>query len=412
MAAHLGDFEYAVLLAVLQLKEDAYAVPLRSLIEERTERNIARGALYTALERLEGKGCLRSVMKDPSDERGGRATADLRRHAEGSRSPPRDARGAPAPLHRARNDPGTTVTPSPPRLAARLLAFAFADPEWRDSVLGDLQRRILIGVRATRPVARPLVVPASGTGPHAAQARRSSAREIPHATAPSRTRARSRGAYSASSGTTSGRPGAACDIIRRSRRRSCLVLAAALAANATIFAMADAMVLRPFRYPGVAARHRPLVDRTRAVLLALVCHVRRLRRLARAGRRRGRSHRGRQVVGSVVHARWPAAAGERVSRHAVDVRDPRRAARSAVGRSPTADERSDANQSPFSATPSGRGSSARAADVIGRTIWLDTRPYRDCRGDARDVHRAIRRRRVGAARVHAGRSRPIARTAG
>ena len=114
-------------------------MPLRSLIEERTERTIARGALYTALERLEGKGCLRSVMKDPSDERGGRATADLRRHAQGSRGPPRDARGAPAPLHRARNDPGTTVTPSPPRLAARLLAFAFADPEWRDSVLGDLQ---------------------------------------------------------------------------------------------------------------------------------------------------------------------------------------------------------------------------------------------------------------------------------
>ena len=73
MAAHLGDFEYAVLLAVLQLKEDAYAVPVRSLIEDRTGRTIARGALYTALERLEGKGCLRSVMKDPSDERGGRA---------------------------------------------------------------------------------------------------------------------------------------------------------------------------------------------------------------------------------------------------------------------------------------------------------------------------------------------------
>lgn len=73
MAAHLGDFEYAVLLAVLQLRADAYAVPLRTLIEERTGRGIARGALYTALERLEAKGCLRSSMKDPSDDRGGRA---------------------------------------------------------------------------------------------------------------------------------------------------------------------------------------------------------------------------------------------------------------------------------------------------------------------------------------------------
>jgi PadR family transcriptional regulator, regulatory protein PadR len=73
MAAHLGEFEYAVLLAVLQLKDDAYAVPVRSLIEERTGRLIARGALYTALERLEAKGCVRSQMRDPSDDRGGRS---------------------------------------------------------------------------------------------------------------------------------------------------------------------------------------------------------------------------------------------------------------------------------------------------------------------------------------------------
>ena len=73
MPAHLGDFEYAVLLAVLHLKEDAYAVPLRGLIEERTERTIARGALYTALERLEAKGCLRSTMKQADAPRAGRA---------------------------------------------------------------------------------------------------------------------------------------------------------------------------------------------------------------------------------------------------------------------------------------------------------------------------------------------------
>jgi PadR family transcriptional regulator, regulatory protein PadR len=72
MAAYLGEFEYAVLLAVLHMGEDAYAVPVRTLIETRTGRAIARGALYTALERLEGKGCLRSTMRDASDTRGGR----------------------------------------------------------------------------------------------------------------------------------------------------------------------------------------------------------------------------------------------------------------------------------------------------------------------------------------------------
>jgi len=70
---YLGEFEYAVLLAVLHLDESAYAVPIREVIEQRTGRPVARGALYTGLDRLEGKGCLKSRMGDPSDERGGKA---------------------------------------------------------------------------------------------------------------------------------------------------------------------------------------------------------------------------------------------------------------------------------------------------------------------------------------------------
>ena len=48
-----------------------------ALLEERTGRPVARGALYTALERLEAKGCLRSRMGDPTAERGGTAAALL-----------------------------------------------------------------------------------------------------------------------------------------------------------------------------------------------------------------------------------------------------------------------------------------------------------------------------------------------
>ena len=70
---YLGEFEYAVLLSVLHLDEDAYAVPIRELIEQRTGRPVARGALYTGLDRLEAKGCLRSRMGDPTEERGGKA---------------------------------------------------------------------------------------------------------------------------------------------------------------------------------------------------------------------------------------------------------------------------------------------------------------------------------------------------
>ena len=62
---YLGEFEQVVLLAILRLGDDAYAIPVREEIETRTGRAVARGALYTALERLEAKGCLRSHMSAP-----------------------------------------------------------------------------------------------------------------------------------------------------------------------------------------------------------------------------------------------------------------------------------------------------------------------------------------------------------
>ena len=70
---YLGEFEQIVLLAILRLKDDAYAVPVREEIEGRTSRSVARGALYTALDRLEAKHFLTSKMGEPLAERGGRS---------------------------------------------------------------------------------------------------------------------------------------------------------------------------------------------------------------------------------------------------------------------------------------------------------------------------------------------------
>ncbi len=70
---YLGELEQIVLLAVMRLGEGAYAVPILEQIEEQTGRRVARGALYTALDRLEAKGCLRSRLGEPLAERGGRA---------------------------------------------------------------------------------------------------------------------------------------------------------------------------------------------------------------------------------------------------------------------------------------------------------------------------------------------------
>ena len=64
---------FFVLLAILRLGDEAYAIPVRAEIEDRTGRSVSRGALYTALERLEAKKCLRSRMSEPLPERGGRS---------------------------------------------------------------------------------------------------------------------------------------------------------------------------------------------------------------------------------------------------------------------------------------------------------------------------------------------------
>ena len=69
----LGDLERLVLLAVLRLGDRAYAVSVRNEIEARTGRSLSRGAVYVTLDRLQGKGHLRSRLGDPTPERGGKA---------------------------------------------------------------------------------------------------------------------------------------------------------------------------------------------------------------------------------------------------------------------------------------------------------------------------------------------------
>ena len=67
----LGEFEHLVLLAVLQLKEAARAIDIRTRIQDRTGRSVSRGALYSALDRLERKGLLSWEVESSTPERGG-----------------------------------------------------------------------------------------------------------------------------------------------------------------------------------------------------------------------------------------------------------------------------------------------------------------------------------------------------
>ena len=65
-----GEFEQLLLLAIVHLGEDAYGVTIRQEVEARTGRDVAIGALYTSLDRLERKGFVRSAMSEPTPDRG------------------------------------------------------------------------------------------------------------------------------------------------------------------------------------------------------------------------------------------------------------------------------------------------------------------------------------------------------
>ena len=68
----LGDFEQLVLMGVLRLGDAAYGAAIRQEIHARSGRDVSISAVYTTLDRLEGKGFLSSWIGAPTAQRGGR----------------------------------------------------------------------------------------------------------------------------------------------------------------------------------------------------------------------------------------------------------------------------------------------------------------------------------------------------
>ena len=68
----LGEFQELVMLAILHLQGEAYGVTIQSSLSEVAGRSISRGALHSALVRLEEKGLITSKMGGATNERGGR----------------------------------------------------------------------------------------------------------------------------------------------------------------------------------------------------------------------------------------------------------------------------------------------------------------------------------------------------
>ena len=52
--SYLGEFEHLILLAIVRLGDEAYGVPIRRTIEERAERAVSFGAVYSTLRTPSG----------------------------------------------------------------------------------------------------------------------------------------------------------------------------------------------------------------------------------------------------------------------------------------------------------------------------------------------------------------------
>lgn len=76
--SYLSELEQMVLLAILQLGDEAYGPDMSQLLDERVGRDVTRGALYACLDRLERKGFLRWEIEAVSSETPG----DRRRRFE------------------------------------------------------------------------------------------------------------------------------------------------------------------------------------------------------------------------------------------------------------------------------------------------------------------------------------------
>ncbi|MEM9329538.1 MAG: helix-turn-helix transcriptional regulator [Bacteroidota bacterium] len=69
---YLGEFQEIVLLTVIVLNDNAYGVLIQKEISKHSGRSISRGALHSALSRLEEKGYLSGKLGEASKKRGGK----------------------------------------------------------------------------------------------------------------------------------------------------------------------------------------------------------------------------------------------------------------------------------------------------------------------------------------------------
>ncbi len=70
-SSYPGEFEQMVLLVLLRLEDDAYALAVLKELDRAAGRRVSRGALYKTLDRMEAKGMVEWATEATTPERGG-----------------------------------------------------------------------------------------------------------------------------------------------------------------------------------------------------------------------------------------------------------------------------------------------------------------------------------------------------
>ena len=83
MPSAMPRLELHVLVALMRMDADAYAIAIHDDIERVSGTDASIAGIYNALDRLERRGLARSSWSDPRPERGGRARRCYRLTAAG-----------------------------------------------------------------------------------------------------------------------------------------------------------------------------------------------------------------------------------------------------------------------------------------------------------------------------------------
>lgn len=68
----LSRTEEVYLLSILELGDNAYGVPIKKLVSEKTGKELSYGGLYFSLGQLVKKGYVEKKTGEPTSQRGGR----------------------------------------------------------------------------------------------------------------------------------------------------------------------------------------------------------------------------------------------------------------------------------------------------------------------------------------------------